>query len=168
MLETVREYGLERLTVNGEMEATQQAHAAYYLALAEEAEPELRGAQSGLWLERLEREHDNLRAVLLWLLEHRETGQRKEMALRLGSALNGFWYLRGHNSEGRTYLEQALVGSEGVAASTRAKALFALGDMLMRLGDQDRAQGLFEESLALCRELEDTAGIARSLLGLGW
>jgi predicted ATPase/class 3 adenylate cyclase/DNA-binding CsgD family transcriptional regulator len=168
MLETVREYGLERLTVNGEIEVTRQAHAIDYLELAEEAELELGGPQQSLWLERLEREHDNLRAALRWLLEQEEAGQHKEMALRLGSALHGFWYLRGHNSEGRTFLEQALVGSEGVVASARAKALFATGEMLIRLGDQDQARVLFEESLALYRELKDTAGIARSLQGLGW
>ena len=64
MLETIREYGLERLTVNGEMETTQQAHATYYLTLAEKAEPELGGSQQAVWLERLEREYDNLRAAL--------------------------------------------------------------------------------------------------------
>jgi len=125
ILETIREYGLEQLTASGEMGVAQHAHAAYYLALVEEAE--IGGPQQVMWLERLEREHDNLRAALRWLLEQEGAGQH-EMALRLGSALNGFWYLRGHNSEGRTYLEQALVGGEGVAASARAKALFALGD----------------------------------------
>ena len=68
MLETIREYGLECLTASGEMEATRQAHAAYFLALTEEAEPTLFGAQQAVWLERLEREHDNLRAALWWSL----------------------------------------------------------------------------------------------------
>ncbi|MFL5695762.1 MAG: protein kinase domain-containing protein [Ktedonobacteraceae bacterium] len=168
MLETIREYGLERLTVNGEMELVRQAQAAYYLPLAEKAERELTGAQSGMWLERLEREHDNLRAVLLWLLEQGDTGTRKEMALRLGSALEEFWDVRGHHSEGRTFLEQALVGSERVAPSVRAKALYATGDMSINVGDLDRAQELLEEGLALSRELGDTVGIARFLYGLGW
>src|SRR5205823_6423583 len=90
MLETIREYGLEALTANGEMEGGRRAHAAYYLALAEEAEPELEGPQQVTWLERLEREHDNLRAAMQWSLEQRGTRQRREMALRLGSALNVF------------------------------------------------------------------------------
>ena len=168
MLETIREYGLERLTVNGEMEAARQAHAVYYLALAEEAEPELRGAQSGMWLERLEREHDNLRAALQWLLEQGKAGQSMEMALRLSSALEMFWDVRGHHSEGLTFLKQALGGNEGVAPSVRAKALYATGDMAINVGDLDRGQVLLEEGLALSRELGDTAGIARFLYGLGW
>src|SRR5947207_11496007 len=87
MLETIREYGLERLTVNAEMEATQQAHAAYYLALAEKAEPDLAGPQTAMWFERLEREYDNLRAVMEWSLERGEVEQGIEMALRLAGAL---------------------------------------------------------------------------------
>jgi predicted ATPase/serine/threonine protein kinase/DNA-binding CsgD family transcriptional regulator len=163
MLETIREYGLERLTVNGEVEVVRQAHAAYYLALAEEAEPELRGAQSGMWLERFDREHENLRAALRWLLEHGEAGLRKEMALRLSSALEEFWDVRGHHSEGRTFLEQALVGSEGVAPSVQAKALSTAGRLALNQSDMDRGEVLCEQSLALSRELGDTAGIALSL-----
>jgi predicted ATPase/class 3 adenylate cyclase/DNA-binding CsgD family transcriptional regulator len=168
MLETIREYGWEVLTASGEMGMTRQAHAEFYLRLAEETEPELRGAQSVLRLERLEREHDNLRAVMQWLLEQERAGQRKEMALRLGSALEEFWYVCGPYSEGRAFLEQALAGSEGVAPSVRAKALDTSGKMVGILGDQDRAQVLHEESLALSQALGDPAGIARSLQGLGW
>jgi DNA-binding CsgD family transcriptional regulator/tetratricopeptide (TPR) repeat protein len=168
MLETIREYGLEALETSGEMEVARQAHAEFYLRLAEEAEPELRGAQSALWLERLEREHDNLRAVMQWLLEQERARQRKEMALRLGIALKEFWFVRGSYSEGRAFLEQALAGSEGVAPSVRAKAIDASGQMVAILGDLERAQGLFEGSLALSQSLGDTAGIARSLQGLGW
>ena len=168
MLETIREYGWEVLTASGEMGMTRQAHAEYYLKLAEETEPELRGAQSILWLERLEREHDNLRAVMQWLLVQERAGQRKEMALRLGTALEEFWYVRGPYSEGRAFLEQALAGSEGAAPSVRAKALDVSGKMVSILGDQDRAQVLHEESLVLSQALRDTAGIARSLQGLGW
>ena len=84
MLETIREYGLEALATNGEVEATRQAHAAYYLKLAEEAEPELAGSQQVIWLERLEREHDNLRAVMRWSLERGEIEHSIEAALRLG------------------------------------------------------------------------------------
>ena len=80
MLETIREYGMAALEVSGEMEITRQVHAEFYLRLAEEAEPELKGAQSVLRLERLKREHDNLRAVMQWLLERERAGQRKEMA----------------------------------------------------------------------------------------
>src|SRR5207249_7321280 len=99
MLETIRDYGLERLALNGEMEATRQAHAAYYLALAEEAEPQLLSKQQVEWLERLDREHENLRASMQWLLEQGETEQSIEIALRLGSALEKFWVIRGYHSE---------------------------------------------------------------------
>jgi predicted ATPase len=87
MLETIREYGLEVLACSGEAQATCQAHAAYYLVLAERAEPELNGPQQPSWLEQLEREHDNLRAALSWLLEQGSVGQSSEFALRLGGVL---------------------------------------------------------------------------------
>src|SRR5215469_1347237 len=90
MLETLREYGLECLAMQGEMESTQQAHAEYYLALAEQAEPHLKGAEQGRWFARLEQEHDNLRATLRWSLEPEKVEHRSEMALRLGAALGQF------------------------------------------------------------------------------
>src|SRR6266576_2396220 len=86
MLETIREYGLEVLASAGEMESTRQAHAAYYLRLSEDAELELGGPQQGAWLERLEREHDNLRAALQWSLVQGEAQRSMEMPLRLGGA----------------------------------------------------------------------------------
>src|SRR5205807_2136443 len=101
ILETIREYGLEVLASGGQAEATREAHAAYYLALAEQAEPELSGSQQISWFERLEREHDNLRTALSWLLEQGSDGQSKELALRLGGALSQFWGIRGYVSEGR-------------------------------------------------------------------
>ncbi len=168
MLETVREYGLETLTENGDLEAVRRAHALYYLALAEQAEPELQGPQQVAWLERLEREHDNLRAAMQWSSERGEVGQNMEMALRLGGALRQFWRIRGHFSEGRTFLERALAGSGGVAGPARAKALLAAADVALNQGDFDRGETLCKESLVLCRELEDRRGIAFSLRLLGW
>src|SRR5712691_7122498 len=106
MLETIREYGLEALTAEGEREVARQAHANYFLQLAEEAESGLKGPLLVAWLERLEREHDNLRAALHWALE----GGRAEMALRLGIALERFWVVRGHRTEGLAFLEWALAG----------------------------------------------------------
>ncbi|MFL5590675.1 MAG: ATP-binding protein [Ktedonobacteraceae bacterium] len=98
MLETIREYGLEVLAANGEMENTRQDHALYYVRLSEEAEPELVGPRQAIWLERLEREHENLRAVMQWSLEQAEgergDGRTREIALRLGGALRQFWYMR--------------------------------------------------------------------------
>ncbi len=170
MLETVREYGLEALAASGEMEVIQQAHAAYYLRLAEEAEQELGGPRQATWLKRLEREHDNLRAALGWLLERGEAkagGQHKEMALRLGGALRRFWIIHSHISEGRHFLEQALAGSEGVTASVRAKALVAAANLAVIQIDYGRAELLAAESLAQFRQLGDQAGIALSLYLLG-
>ncbi len=171
MLETIREYGLEALATSGEMEAMRQGHAVYYLRLSEEAEPELDGPQQTVWLERLEREHDNLRVALCWLLERGEaeqgTGDGREMALRLAGALQWFWQVRGHFSEGRTFLEQALTGSKEVASPVRAKALFAAAQLAHFQGDDGRAEALLEESLTLYRELKDLAGVAFSLHILG-
>ena len=167
LLETIRKYGLEALAANGEMEATQRAHAVYYLALAEEAEQEIEGPQQVRWLQRLEREHDNLRAALRWSMEQGEAGHGMEKALRLGGALRGLWLVHGHWSEGRTFLERALAGSEGVMASVRAKALEAAAILAQGQDDSDRAAALCEESLALYRGLGDIAGIALSLYLLG-
>src|SRR6266699_148634 len=167
MLETIREYGLEVLTASGEMETTRQAHALYYLTLAEEAEPELRGPQQVVWLERLEREHDNLRAVLQWFLERGEVGDNIEMALRLAGALWWFWEFRDHWSEGWNFLERALAGSKGVAVPVQVKALKAAANLAFIQSDNHRAEALYEECLAKCREVGDTAGMALSLRRLG-
>jgi predicted ATPase/class 3 adenylate cyclase/DNA-binding CsgD family transcriptional regulator len=167
MLETIREYGLEALAVNGEMEGGRRAHATYYLALAEEAEPEFEGPQQVTWLERLERDHDNLRAAMQWSLEQGEATHSLEMALRLGAALEDFWVIRGHDTEGRTFLERALAGSEGVTPAVRAKALGTVGRLALDQGDTDRGEVVCEQSLTLYRELGDTAGIALSLHRLG-
>jgi predicted ATPase/serine/threonine protein kinase/DNA-binding CsgD family transcriptional regulator len=167
MLETIREYGLEALAASGEMEFTRQAHAEYYLRLAEEAEPEFRGSQQGRWLERLEREYDNLRAALRWSLEPGEVGDNIEMALRLAGALWWFWETRGHWSDGRDFLERALVGSKGVAVPVQVKALGAAAHLAFIQSDNHRAEALYEECLAKCREVGDTAGMALSLCRLG-
>jgi predicted ATPase len=104
MLEPVRQYGLERLEESGEAERVRDRHARYYLALAEEAAPELKGARQTMWLEQLETEHGNLRGALSWALERGEA----ELGLRLGAALGEFWSLRGHLSEGQRSLEAVL------------------------------------------------------------
>src|SRR6266581_8182368 len=138
MLETIREYAWECLESLGERETTCQAHAEYYVTLAEKAEPELAGPQQAVWLERFEREYDNLRAALQWLLERGEAGQSMEMALRLAGALRGFWEVRGHWSEGRDFLERALAGSKGVAVPVQVKALKAAAHLAYVQGDTDR------------------------------
>jgi len=175
MLETIREYALEALAESGEMGNTRWAHAAYYLRLAEEAESGLPGPQQAVWLERLEREHDNLRAALQWSLEQagkEETEQStingRDMSLRLAGALGSFWWVHGHLSEGRNFLERALAAGESVGVSPAgAKALFTAANLAFVQSDYERAVALSEGSLAVCRELGDKRGIALSLYPLG-
>jgi predicted ATPase/DNA-binding CsgD family transcriptional regulator len=170
MLTTIREFGLEALAASGEMESTRQAHAAYYLRLAQQAEFELGGPQQAAWLEQLEREHDNLRAALSWSLEQAEDGEagwHRETALWLAGSLYMFWWVHGHWSEGRNFLERALAVSEDVAAPVRAKALCAAANLNFVQSDYQRAEMLSQESLALYRELGDQRGIALSLYPLG-
>lgn len=159
MLETIREYALERLAAGEEADEIQNVHAAYYLALAEEAEPELNGAEQRAWLERLEAEHANLRAALQRSLERED----RETALRLGGALWRFWLSQGHLNEGRRWLEEALAGGGGASASTRARALNGAGTLAHYQGDYGRAAELCGESLQLSRRLEDKRHIASAL-----
>lgn len=166
MLETIREYGLECLAASGELKATRQGYAAYYLKLAEETEPKLKGVQQVLWMERLEQEHDNLRAALRWLVEQEEI----EMALRLCGALYQFWTTHGHWSEGRQWLESILSGSSGETVSlvVRAKALTGAGMIACMQGNYSRANLLCQESLELFRKLDNQPGIAAAIKGLAF
>src|SRR6266487_1156292 len=162
--ETIREYGLEALDVNQELEMARQIHAEYYLGLAEEAEEHLEGTEQTVWLERLEREYANLCAALQWMLEQ----HAHEMALRLSGALFRFWEGHGHVNEGRTLLERALASDQGVPAWVRAKALHATGFLALSQGDLERGAELGREAVALYRELEDAHHLARSLFLLGF
>jgi predicted ATPase/class 3 adenylate cyclase/DNA-binding CsgD family transcriptional regulator len=165
MLETVREYGLEALETSGEMEVTRQAHALYNLAMAEKAEPELGGPQQAVWLERLEREHENLRAALLWSLEH----EKAETGLRLAGALHWFWMRRSYLSEGRKWLTSILELAEGVKPThLRAKALAGAIGLAWLQGDYSVARALGEESVRLCRALENKRELAFSLMWLSF
>jgi predicted ATPase/DNA-binding CsgD family transcriptional regulator len=163
MLETIREYALEVLAAKGEEEATRQAHAIYYLHLAERGTPMLVGEQQAVWYERLEQEYENLRVALHWLLERKEA----EQALRLCTALWMFWLVEGYWSEGRSFLERALTASGGVVTSLRAAALNGLGLLLLDQWDLELAERRLEESLALYRELGDTGNIGKPLHNLG-
>ncbi len=164
MLETVRDYGLECLVECAEMEAVRQAHADYYLALAERAEQELAaGLQQEMYLARLKWDHDNLRAAMRYTLEQAEAKRSPDMALRLGGALLPFWTIQGYWSEGRTFLRQALSMREGAAVSVQAKALAAAGKLAFQQGDYDQAEKLAEESLGLFREIGDMKGSALAL-----
>lgn len=163
MLETLREYAIERLAASGELEEIRRRHAAYYLNLAERAEPELVGPKQAIWLARLEEEHDNLRAALQWAIERSEP----EMALRLAAALWRFWHVHGHLSDGRRWLETALAQSCSQHTPARVKALCGAGWIECVQGDIEQARRFFEESLELARKLNDRQGIGLALTGVG-
>jgi predicted ATPase/DNA-binding SARP family transcriptional activator/Tfp pilus assembly protein PilF len=184
LLETVRQYAAEQLAHSGEAALTHRAHAAWYLALAEEAEPGLRGSEQATWTARLETEHDNLRAALTWSLADtdlhpapvllRAGHQAQDAAihpeaipLRLVAALWRFWDMRGYFSEGRAWAEQALATDAGVPSAPRARALYGAGNLARQQGDYDRAQLLYDESLALWRRLDDPSGMAATLNSAG-
>jgi predicted ATPase/DNA-binding CsgD family transcriptional regulator len=149
MLETIREYALERLQASSEAEAMRRQHATFFLRLSEEAEPKIRSAEQSIWRKRLEVEQDNLRAALRWTLENQEA----EMGLWLAGALLAFWRASNQDHEGRSWLEQVLA-QPGAKARTaaRAKALLAAGAMTMFQGDLPQAHRLLEESIAIGRE----------------
>jgi predicted ATPase/DNA-binding SARP family transcriptional activator len=164
MLETIREFGRDRLSESGEEAAIRREHAGFYLALAERAEPGFRSADEGKWLGQFEMEHDNLRAALDWSMETGET----ESGLRLGGAVHRFWVQRGYWTEGRKRLNGlvALAGAT-VRLPVRAKALHAMGMLAWCQGANDEAHRHFEEGLAICRELGDLPGVASSFYALG-
>jgi len=164
LLETVREYAEERLRRQGELERARRAHAAYYLTLAERADPELRRHGQLTWILRLDHEHDNLRAVLRWF---REQGDG-EALLRLASALGYFWTTRGYHSEGRRWLDEALRKAPDADLAIRTKALLAAGHILPPQGDFDRAREVLEEALTLAQQAQDRYAIAEALTCLGF
>jgi non-specific serine/threonine protein kinase len=161
LLETVRQYAWERFEAAGEEAATRAMHLMYFLGLAEQADPELRRTKQASWLDRLEQEHDNLRAALSWARERAmaEEGQR------LAASLSRFWETRGYLGEGRRWLEEMLAGGQG-ARATRARALHGAGNLTMRQGEYRAALALYQEALALRRDLGDTPGIASSLVSV--
>ena len=168
LLETVRQYARDQLMESGTREAGRTRHRDHFLALAEEAKPKLRGPEQALWLDRLESEHDNMRAALEWCLDDDEEGA--EPGLRLSGALGSFWETRGHLSEGRQRCAAALSRPDAAAqerTEARAEALRGAGVLAQIQGDYASAQALFEEGLAIFREWGDKAGIALSLANLG-
>jgi len=154
MLETVHEYAGEKLEESGELEELRRRHARYFLALAEEAEPELKGPRQYEWVKRLEAEHDNMRAALSWLLE----GGEIELGLRLAGALRRFWHVRGYFDEGRRWLEQALAKDSRASVSSRAKALDAVGGLAHDQGDVARAKSAAQEGLELGARADTESG----------
>ncbi len=161
MLETIREYGLELLVASGELESVREAHAMYFLELSERADLDPSASDSPERLDRLEQEHDNVRAAMHWSLEDIE--RREQIALRMGGALRSFWYVRGYLSEGLDFLERAMMGSNEVEEPTRAAALYAAARLYEARGDYDRAEPFLVKSLVLYRELGNPERIAYAL-----
>ncbi len=163
LLDTIREYGLERLAASGEEWATKRAHAAYCLVLAEESASQAADPARTEWVSLFELEHDNFRAALEWLTH---TGDA-DWGLRLGAALFQFWDMREHLTEGRDRLGK-LLQLEGARApsNTRARALFAAGVLAGEQSDYHAARALVEESLDIARQLHDARGVGIALNAL--
>jgi non-specific serine/threonine protein kinase len=171
MLETIRAYAFEKLAEAGEVEALRGQHYRNYLALAESADRRPL-SESAWWLDRLEVEHDNLRAALGWILDR----DQSEPALALCVALSGFWTNRGHWTESRAWFGRAIAASRRAQASRHVSEahraaygtlLDEYGFAVTLYGDYATARGLLEEALAVKRELGDKAGVASVLTSLG-
>ncbi len=169
LLETIRQYAHEKLREAGEVEAIRRQHASFFLGLAKTAEPKMKSVDRSVWMDRLEVEHDNLRAALGW---SRDSGAA-QMALELAGALFWFWYFRGDLAEARGWLEAALALRDASTTErgtqARANALFAAGSIARALGDFPASRVWLEESVALWRGLgaEGRLGLAYALPGLG-
>ncbi len=174
MLETIHEYAREKLEESGEADTLQRHHALYFMSLAEQAEPELQGPKQVEWLDRLEDEHDNIRAALLWARQ----SANFETGLRLAGAVWRFWSRRGYYDEGREQLASLLSVRAADTANVvptiapvpqpvRAKALNGAGYLAWELGDLPSARSPLEESLAIYEALGDKNNVALSLNNLG-
>ncbi len=164
MLETVRQYALERLLESGEGPVVRDRHRDHFLALALQLSLELRGGNQAVCLDRLEAEHDNLRAALEWCRSDEEDA---ECLRRLAGALTWFWYLRGYASEGRSWLGLALERRETVSLEVRARTTYHAAVLAHGQADYDAAHALYEESLDLSRRLENRGQVAWTLGNLG-
>ena len=171
LIETIRQYAYEKLVEEGENEQALGRHANAYVQFVEAVAPKLDGPEQAHELQRVESEHDNLRSALRWAIAKNESAA----ALRLSGALGWFWFVRGHFSEGRHWLQQALALSRTTVRARMpadysgwyATAIHAMGTLAEAQGDYAITQALNEESLAFFQELEDKPGIAQSLHWLG-
>jgi predicted ATPase len=164
MLTTIRDFAREQMAVGGEAERLEHSHFAYYLAQAEAADLEWTGANGAAWMERLESDHDNLRAALDWTRERQDW----DNALLLAGAMARFWHTRGHLREGRRWLDELLSHTAGISPGVRAKALLGAG--LLARGQDDVIQSItwLQEAADLFRALGDEKNLAYTLADLGW
>ena len=163
MLETIRQYGRDRLEADSGLDEVAQRHLRYFCDLAELAEPHLLGTEAS-WLDRFEREHDNVRGALRRALDTKDT----ENGLRLAAALWRFWFQRGYLREGRSWLE-ALLGLEPDSFSaSRAKAYIALGGLAYWLSDTEATERAYESAISLYRLIGDREGEAEAAYNLAF
>ena len=165
MLETVRQYALERLSQSGEGDAARTRHLEFYVALAEEAEPELAGDKQGKWLVRLKAELDNLLQALAWC-DHADG--RRELGLRLAYALLGFWFHLGLMELGHQVTLTALGRAGAARNGVRARALVGAATLGRSLDRCDEANGHTADALSIAREIGDGKVVVESLLVLGY
>lgn len=164
LLETIRQYGRERLAESGDAESVRRKHALFCVVFAEKAEDRLTGPEVRTWLDWFEAEHDNIRGALKWALEG-----DAEIALRLAGAMWKFWDWRGYVEEGRKWLEAVLASSDSLARTVkRAKTLRGAGWLASQQGDYAFATTKLAESLEIEREVEHRPGIVSSLNALGF
>jgi predicted ATPase/DNA-binding CsgD family transcriptional regulator len=165
LLETIREYGLEKLIEAQEKTDINNKHLEYFVQFAEEADLKIKGAEQVIWYEKLEIEHDNLLAALHWASESKNI----EVGLRLSESLGYFWYVHGHIREGVGWLEKFLESTQDVSSALVARGLTYLGTMLwaINVDDDHESAMLHEKSLSIFRELRDRSGIAWVLNQMG-
>jgi predicted ATPase/DNA-binding CsgD family transcriptional regulator len=160
MLETIREFALEKLAASGESEQVQAAHAAYYITLAERAEPELYHHQQRFWLARLEQDHQNIRVALIFFQKRNE---REKLAHFIGT-LGWFWYMHGFLNEGREWVDALFApGIEDIPRRIRGKVISASGVFAGFLGQGELAFARCQESLPLCKEFGDLRNLSASV-----
>ncbi|MDE3230080.1 MAG: tetratricopeptide repeat protein, partial [Chloroflexota bacterium] len=162
LLEIIRQYAQEKLDASGAASGARERHYAYFLRLAEQAEPALESADQLIWLNRLEREHDNIRAALRGALARGDA----EATARMAAHLWRFWLARGYLSEGQSWLRQALHGLPG-ATHPRARALHGLSILTLHHEGYQVAVPLVAETLAIQRQLDDRRGLATAILNSG-
>ena len=165
LLETIREYGTDKLEHSGERTRTQERLFSFCFALTERASTELQGPDQTRWLAKLDRQIDNLRAALEW---SRETGHDWEGRLKIAVMLDRFWMVKGYYTEGRKHLMDVLAQPEASARTPlRAKALNWAGALAAQQRDYPAARALYAESQAIQEELGDKQGVASCLNNLG-
>ncbi len=163
LLETIRQYAGEKLQESGHARWAQDRHLAYFLMYAEKAEPLIFSAEQRAWTNRLEIEHDNLRAALRWSLE----SDQAKAGLQMAGALAWFWHNNGHLGEGIRWIEKMLTYDQGVRGTEQAKALRASSLISRDMGDYIRARAFAESSLKLYRDIGDNQGVGLALIDLG-